>query len=387
MAVVRNKQLLKAYHSFLRRNSYLLLYVVVAIFAVMTLFLFVSQQKSVTSLQIGIVDEDQTTETQLLMKAVEQKKEVMDRVEVHALTEEQAQKAVKEETIDGYMFIPEGTTSAFYKTGSLPLKVVLYDEQSLKGWLLKNISTSIYDRVIVSEKAILTYGHFHENATDDEIIGFMLDLFSNALDRELVFQLEEVRAANTVVYYSVTLWLVASLIILLTFQTIFKMNETKAMHTRLQMYRQAKLRMTCFRHGLSALYTFILSIGILFLLLKLLRSPFELYNSFYLISSALSILVLPITLLFLIDLFAHDRVALLLKCLALSLVLLLSGSIVPPVYWPWQAFSENPLVAHFRQLVNLASYNYVGNTTWLLVLVCVCAVILSVVLVKRRERK
>lgn len=383
---MKNRQLLKAYHSFLRRNSYLLLYVVVAIFAVMALFLFVSQQKSVTSLQIGIVDEDQTTETKILMKAVEQKKEVMNRVEVHTMTETEAQQAVKAEEIDGYMFIPEGTTAAFYKTGSLPLKVVLYDEQSLKGWLLKNVSTSIYDRVIVSEKAILTYGHFHEKATDQEIIGFMLDLFSNALDRDLIFQLEEVRAANTVVYYTMTLWLVASIILLLTFQTIFKMNETPAMRIRLKTYRQANLRMAYFRHGLSALYTFILSIMGLFLLLKLTDAAFEPYNYYYVMTSAGSLLAVVASLLFAIELFVHERWLLIVKAMAIAAVLFLSGSIVPPIYWPWEALRENALVQHFRQIVDLASYNYVVDVSYLPFMISLGIVVLSVVVMKRRGR-
>lgn len=379
-------KILKAYHSFLLQKWYIIPYLVLACFIILGTIVGIQKQSTESTIRIGVVDKDETAETRMILKSIQKGDSFAKGFHLKEYDEKAAEQGVRDEKINGYIILKEGMTSAFYKNGSLPIEVVTYDDRSLQGLLINQLTLSVYDRLMISETGILTYGHFYRDASNDEIIAMMMDLLANGLNRGAIFDAHQLETIPFADYYVVSAYVLVVLGFFLALLTIFQMNMPTAMRDRLRMYPFAQEKLVLARYAIATLYTLAFAFISIAVLYQFIQPAFESYNLSYLIITISSLVLLIALLYVVIELLCARRVAGLVKMLATLFIVLGSGAIIPTMYFQRTWLYYNPFAPLFDALLQLFMNNYVIDYAMSIWISLGVLLILLLVIIGRRAR-
>lgn len=347
------------YHSFLLKKWYLFLYLLAMIVLIIGAIAFVNnQQQREELLQLGIVDQDQTKETQMILTAIGEGKEFTEQFKLKALKENEAEKSLDSKKIDGYIVFEKGMTAAFYKSGELPIRVYTYDETTVQSIVIRQLADSVYARLMLSESGILTYGKLAGKPSDEQLLAMMMDLLFVGLDREAAFKIEEVKTYDLGKYAMISAYFIAIFFIYWMLSTILKMNQSPALQKRLKLYPNVQMKLLVARNILSVIYTVILTA----ILTAIIVPLFDLatYNIGYLIVTIMTLVLSLLILFTFIDLLQLPIV----KIVVILFVVALSGATIPIMYMK-HLHVENQLFAQlFNSILQLLHSNYVVEFTW-----------------------
>jgi len=379
-------KILKAYHSFLLQKWYIIPYLVFACFIILATIVGIQKQSVESTIHIGVVDNDETAETRMILKYIQQGDGFANGFHLKEYDEKAAEQGVRDKKINGYIILKEGMTKAFYKNGSLPIEVVTYDDRSLQGLLINQLTLSVYDRLMVSEAGILTYGHFYRDASNDEIIAMMMDLLANGLNRGAIFDAHQIETIPFADYYVVSAYVLVLLGFFLALLTIFQMNMPRAMRDRLQMYPFAKEKLLLARYALATVYTLAFAFISIFALYHFVQPAFETYNLSYLVLTISSLVVLMAFVYVVIDLLCANRLAGIVKIIVTLFIMLGSGAIIPTMYFQRTWLYYNPFAPLFDALLQLFMNNYVIDYALSIWLSIGILLVLLLVIIGRRGR-
>lgn len=374
--------LMGIYHSFLLKKWYVLLYVLALIGLILAALLwFNTHQQKETILQLGIVDQDQTTETNMILQAVGKGEEFSNQFKLKPFTNEQATKALENHKIDGYIVLNKGMTQAFYKNGELPIHVYTYDETSVQSIVIQQLADSVYSRLMLAESGILTFAEFQKKATDEEFVSMMIRLLVTGLDRQGAFEVEEVKTYQLSTYVLVSAYFLSILIIYWTVSTLLHMNTSQALQQRLRLYPFVQERLILSRGLFATTVTVLFSIIMTICIVPF--TAFEAYNSLYLITTLLSY-ILSIFFLFTLCEWVRFSIG---KWLILLYLLVFSGAVIPTLYTQQWHMKENLFAQVFQRILDLLHENYITDFTFVFYIqISSIVLIWCVVLVWRKYR-
>lgn len=380
-------QLLKAHHSFLWRKWYVLPYILLAASVILVIFTVLQSDEKDRGVTLGVVDLDNTTETKMIVDSVQKGKQLAAGFALQAYDETTAKKRLAAAQLDGYIVLKEGMTQAFYQNGEMPIDVVVYDDSTLSGILIEQLTLSVYDRLMIAEKGILTYGHFYEQASDKEIITLMLDLLAISLNRDRVFQLHDVMTMSTIDYYTVVIYSTTVLLLFLTLTLLMQMNTSRALYERLSMYRGAEGKMTLARYVIAYSYTLLFSIVTFFIMSHFLASPFELYNISYILCDIAWLVTTFALTCYIIELIGSGISRFMIKILMFMMFVVAAGFVIPLPYMTASSLQHNPLAVVFHHFTQLWMNNYVGHLGYVpLVTLCILLALAIICTVKKVKR-
>lgn len=374
--------LMGIYHSFLLKKWYVLLYVLALIGLILAALLwFNTHQQKETILQLGIVDQDQTTETNMILQAVGKGEEFSNQFKLKPFTTEEAKQALENHKIDGYIVLKEGMTKAFYKNGELPIHVYTYDETSVQSIVIQQLADSVYSRLMLAESGILTFAEFQKKATDEEFVSMMIRLLVTGLDRQGAFEVEEVKTYQLSTYVLVSAYFLSILIIYWTVSTLLHMNTSQALQQRLRLYPFVQERLILSRGLFATTVTVLFSIIMTICIVPF--TAFEAYNSLYLITTLLSY-ILSIFFLFTLCEWVRFSIG---KWLILLYLLVFSGAVIPTLYTQQWHMKENLFAQVFQRILDLLHENYITDFTFVFYIqISSIVLIWCVVLVWRKYR-
>lgn len=351
--------LMGIYHSFLLKKWYVLLYVLALIGLILAALLwFNTHQQKETILQLGIVDQDQTTETNMILQVVGKGEDFSTQFKLKPFTNEEAKQALENHTIDGYIVLKEGMTKAFYKNGELPIHVYTYDETSVQSIVIQQLADSVYSRLMLAESGILTFAEFQKKATDEEFVSMMIRLLVTGLDRQGAFEVEEVKTYQLSTYVLVSAYFLSILIVYWTVSTLLHMNTSQALRQRLRLYPFVQERLILSRGLFATIVTVLFSIIMTICIVPF--TAFEAYNSLYLITTLLSYIL---SLFFLFTLCEWVRFSIG-KWLILLYLLVFSGAVIPTLYTQQWHMKENLFAQVFQRILDLLHENYITDFTF-----------------------
>ncbi|WP_338838551.1 ABC transporter permease [Kurthia gibsonii] len=342
---------------------------------------FNTHQQKETILQLGIVDQDQTTETNMILQAVGKGEEFSNQFKLKPFTNEEAKQALENHKIDGYIVLKEGMTKAFYKNGELPIHVYTYDETSVQSIVIQQLADSVYSRLMLAESGILTFAEFQKKATDEEFVSMMIRLLVTGLDRQGAFEVEEVKTYQLSTYVLVSAYFLSILIIYWTVSTLLHMNTSQALQQRLRLYPFVQERLILSRGLFATTVTVLFSIIMTICIVPF--TAFEAYNSLYLITTLLSY-ILSIFFLFTLCEWVRFSIG---KWLILLYLLVFSGAVIPTLYTQQWHMKENLFAQVFQRILDLLHENYITDFTFVFYIqISSIVLIWCVVLVWRKYR-
>ena len=155
---MKTLQLFRIYHSFLLKKWHLLLYILLILIGLLATLLVVQQfNQGDEKFRIGVVDRDQSPETQLILQSLGDGANFGKDISIKKYNKKEAQKKLEAKNLEGYYIFEKGMTHAFYKNGSLPISVYTYDKQSTQSLVINQLTDSVYHRLMLSMGGGLTY--------------------------------------------------------------------------------------------------------------------------------------------------------------------------------------------------------------------------------------
>ncbi|QUR94492.1 ABC transporter permease [Macrococcoides canis] len=385
-----NYKLFNIYHSFLYKKWYLLLYILLlftAIVGVMVVITFTQTKDE--RFRIGLVDNEQSSETRLILKSIGDGKSIGNDLELKLMPEHKAEKLLKQNKLDGYFVFDEGMTDSFYKYGTLPISVYTYDKSSVRSVVIYQLTDSVYSRLMLSMGGAKSYKVLYPEASREEILEMMTDMLFTGLNRNGAFDEQPVKLYNSYAYYTVSAIFISIYLFYLSLFSVLKMNQDHALLERLSLLRFSIEKLTFARSIVTLFYTIGFTLLMLLVSNRVMNYKFESYNLQTLITIIILYLILITGLLFFIDCCFTGMINIAFKTMLSLVIILFSGASIPSIYFKNHInfLYEQPFSYIFNQLVELLLNNYlIEQPDYLWIYLLLGALIAIVIWVWRYRR-
>lgn len=107
-------------------------------------------QQTDEKFRLGLVDNDQTSETKLILKSIGDGQSIGNDLELKQMDNDEAKRLLEQNKLDGYFVFDKGMTESFYKNGSLPISVHTFDKSSVRSVVIYQLTDSVYSRLMLS---------------------------------------------------------------------------------------------------------------------------------------------------------------------------------------------------------------------------------------------
>ncbi len=385
-----NYKLFNIYHSFLYKKWYLLIYLLLLFATIVGVMMVITYtQTKDERFRIGLVDNDQSSETRLILKSIGDGKSIGNNLELKQMTEHKAERLLTQNKLDGYFVLDKGMTDSFYKYGTLPISVYTYDKSSVRSVVIYQLTDSVYSRLMLSMGGIKSYKVLYPEASREEMLEMMTDMLFTGLNRNGAFDEQPVKLYNSYAYYTVGAIFISIYLFYLSLFSVLKMNQEHALLDRLSLLRFSIEKLTFARSIVTLFYTVSFTVFMLLVSNMMMNYKFEYYNLQTLIMIMVIYLILISGLLFFIDCCFTGMLNILFKAILTIVIILFSGATIPSVYFKGHNdfLYEQPFSYIFNQLVELLLNNYLIDQPGYLWLYLVLSVLTAFIIWVWRYRR
>lgn len=333
-------------------------------------------------LQIGLVDKDKSEETKMVVDLIESSSQLGNYIQINNLTSEQADKQIDNQ-LSAYITFPKGFTESLYNGNPVTLHITGNPDKRTESYVVKELSDSIARHIRTSQANILTINYYAkqlemgEKTRDDMLFNQFTNFILYTVGKDKIIDEEKItnNATNsTLHYYGLAGWFIITSVWLLAFYSFFTKNEELRIKNRMRLYGVTQIRQILAKM-ISAFTVTIISASITFIVLIRLTDITLLTEDFLRIAfivSAYSISFL-LGLAVLETIFTGQKIRLLMQSLFTFTVILLSGALIPTLYFPLYLqevlpYSFPSIGFHWLQEVSLNSRAYVDYIPMLLLM-------------------
>ncbi|WP_212921236.1 ABC transporter permease [Ornithinibacillus bavariensis] len=352
-------------------------------------------------LQIGLVDLDQTAETEMVVSLLEQSSQLGDFIHMKQTSEQKAQTAIEKDEFVSYILFPESFTKKLYYGESVVVTVVGNPNRQLESFLIKGLVDSAARHISASQANILTINHFAkqldlDTKTRNEIVLAQFNEFLlYAIGKDQLLDQNKLTNNSTTspikyfgiagAFFVITMWTV------MVYLFLYK-EASNELQTRMSLYGVTDFQQIVARIIVTVLITSLL--GVL-LFIGLNYSLSISMNTASYGKLILFIVLYNLTLLSFLALIEaivpSQMLRLTVQILVTSLLLLASGSLIPAIYLPLYIQDILPFifsnqVFYWLEEIMLNGRNYVEFIPIILTLVVGFLLLIGASFVKERVR-
>ena len=295
-------------------------------------------------LQIGLVDLDQSRETDMIIQLLEDSTQLGDFLHMERVSETVAKEMIEEDEIVSYILFPEEFTSKLYNGDSVVVTIVGNPNREMESYLIKELVNSAARHISSSQANILTINHFARelNLSAESRNQIVLEQFNEfllyAISKDNVLD-QHVLSNNATsspkqyfglaaAFFLYTIW------IFTIYQLLYK-EQSKEIKTRMMLYGVTDLQQITAR----ILITLIISILIGMLLFTGIVQALDinLQGDNYarlLILLALHSVIFLFVLSVIETVISSKKLSLLVQLILTGTLMLASGSFIPEIYLP-----------------------------------------------------
>ncbi|GIO27776.1 hypothetical protein J43TS3_23870 [Ornithinibacillus bavariensis] len=352
-------------------------------------------------MQIGLVDLDQTAETEMVVSLLEQSSQLGDFIHMKQTSEQKAQTAIEKDEFVSYILFPESFTKKLYYGESVVVTVVGNPNRQLESFLIKGLVDSAARHISASQANILTINHFAkqldlDTKTRNEIVLAQFNEFLlYAIGKDQLLDQNKLTNNSTTspikyfgiagAFFVITMWTV------MVYLFLYK-EASNELQTRMSLYGVTDFQQIVARIIVTVLITSLL--GVL-LFIGLNYSLSISMNTASYGKLILFIVLYNLTLLSFLALIEaivpSQMLRLTVQILVTSLLLLASGSLIPAIYLPLYIQDILPFifsnqVFYWLEEIMLNGRNYVEFIPIILTLVVGFLLLIGASFVKERVR-
>lgn len=315
--------------------------ILVALIAVIAVSIVTPEEQK--PIYVGLVDLDKSEETEMVLDMIDESSQLGSYIQIKKMSKNQATEQI-ENRLSAYVTFPEGFTESLYNGNQVTLNITGNPNRRTESYVVKELLDSIARHIRASQANILTINYYAKQLSiDDETRQDMLfNQFTNFLvytvGKDKIIDEEKItnNATNSPVhYYGLSGWFTIVTIWLLAFYSFFTKDEEYRIMDRMRLYGVTQIRQVFAKILSTLIVTFICAGLTLLVFTKLME--ITLFGEDYL-RIAIIINLYNIAFLFglaiLEILISGQKVRLLAQSLFTFLSLLVSGAIIPTLYFP-----------------------------------------------------
>lgn len=302
------------------------------------------------TIQVGLVDLDQSEETQLVVQLIEDSSQLGSFIQLETMTESKAMRAIKSNQISAYITFPDNFTNNLYQGSSVELPLTGNPKKATESHVIKELLDSVTRHIRYSQANILTINDYMrqmpmDDATRQDILfEEFKHFFFYTVGKDKIINEKDVEnqaTSQTKQYYGVALWFIITTIwLFVVFQFLIK-EESHRMVQRMKLYGVTQLQQHIARIIVTLMMSGFFSFLFFIVINKLLNWELyiEDYGRIFLLSILYSCLYL-VLLACLQTVITDRKFSLLIQSVFTIGTLFLSGAIIPVIYFPlkWQDY-------------------------------------------------
>ncbi|PAV30429.1 ABC transporter ATP-binding protein [Virgibacillus profundi] len=309
---------------------------------------------------VGLVDNDQSKETQLVVELIDQSSQLSSFIQINKMSEAEAANAIKKDELTSYITFPNNFTNNLYQGEPVKLPIVANPNRSTESYLVKELIESITRHISASQANILTINYYAKELNiDDDIRNDLLfeqfkEFLFYTIGKDKIINEQEITnnaTASPIHYYGIASWFIILTIWLLAIYNFLCKENTIHIKQRMRLYGITDRLQITARMIVSLLITMLFSACFFAILNHLLE--WNLILEDYVRISFLLLLysIIFLTCLAIIEvIIPSQKFRLLGQSFLTGLILLVSGAIIPTIYFPVQIQQFLPYVFSFEAL-------------------------------------
>ncbi|MFD1449789.1 ABC transporter permease [Oceanobacillus sojae] len=296
------------------------------------------------AIQLGLVDLDNSTETEMMVQLLEQSSGFIDFLEVKELSEEEAMKQIELNNLSTYIAFPKGFIQDLYQGYSVEVPIVGNRQQQLESYMINETLQSVVRHIRSSQANILTMNYYAKqfNMDDDARNDFVFEQFQEFLlytvGRDQVIRertLSNQASSSPVSYFSLGAWFIISSLWLFSLYYFFTKENPALISQRIRLYGATQFRQILAKIIVTLIVSLILACLSFFSLLYFLDIELTQENIFrtitlisiYQAGFILSLAVFEV-------LISSLKLRLFVQIFFVSVLILFSGAVIPTLYLP-----------------------------------------------------
>ncbi|WP_010099086.1 ABC transporter permease [Ornithinibacillus scapharcae] len=305
-------------------------------------------------LQIGLVDLDQSKETEMVINLLEESSQLGDFIHMTQLSQEEARDKMAKDDLLAYILFPNEFTNKLYDGESVVVTVVGHPEHPMESYFVKELIDSAARHISSSQANILTINYYAkqldlETKLRNQIVQQQFNEFLlYAIGKDNVLD-QNVLTNNATTSPKEYFTLAASFFILtvwgfMLYLLLFK-EQSNDIQIRMKLYGVTELQQVLARIIVTSLSIFILSLLLFIGLIHILNLDMQQGNYgrlMLLIGLYISIYLLVLAIIE--TLFQSPKIRLLIQVILTGILLLSSGSLIPDMYLPIYVQEYLPLI-------------------------------------------
>ncbi|MFD2627943.1 ABC transporter permease [Oceanobacillus kapialis] len=348
--------------------------------------------------QVGIVDLDQSEETQLVSQLIEETP-LSSFLELEGMAEEEAKEKIENDDLSAYLRIEQGFTEDLYQGRSVEFPIIGNPSQPAQSQLIRELIESVTRHIRSAQANILTINYYAKQLEiDSEVRSDLLfeqfkEFFFYTIGKDKIVnenQIDNAATSNPLNYYGLSFWFVFVTLWLFVFYNFLSKENTARLKQRMKLYGVTVLQQTIAKIAVSLITTMLLAGLALFLFHSLMDWGLTIKNfgSVMLLSLLYGIHFLVV--LGIVDIFViSQKLRLFIQSLISGLFLLVSGALIPTIYFPMGVQNILSYMApvealHWMQEIILHNRSYVDSTPLLLLTLAAIFLFVSIAIAKER---
>ncbi|WP_404453446.1 ABC transporter permease [Virgibacillus necropolis] len=327
------------------------------------------------AIQVGLIDHDQSKETTMVVEVLEESSQLNNAIQIEVMSATKAKQAIKSNYLSSYIVFPEDFTDNLYNGTPVTLEIVGNPNKRIESYLVKELIDSVSRHIKTAQANILTINYYAKQLEmDDETRNdFLFKQFTNfvfyTLGKDKILD-EETLTNNVsnspIQYYGLSSLFIIVTIWLLTLYSILTREEESKMKNRMRLYSVTDTQQVFAKMIVSWIVTICFTAIIFIGIIAFLNT--QLFLSDY---GKIAILTLVYSFVFLVGLaiieviLTASKIRLFVQTFYTGLLLLVSGAIVPTIYYPFYVqgilpYSFSYQALHWLQEIILNNSVYVS---------------------------
>lgn len=332
----------------IKRKSYMLplilLFPALLIGGVVILIMTFFDVSETSPIQLAVVNEDQSEETEMIVEVLEESSEFGPFMQVEVMEKAEAEASIEEDEISSYVLLPSDFTSKLYDGLAVTMSVIGNPEQQMESNVVHELINSVMRHIESSQANILLVNEYAQKVNMDEdtrselIMDEFMRTFLSVAGKDKIISEDTVKNYSTT--SPVDYFVLSSFFILLTawllvvYHFLYR-EEASRMKERMRLYGVTALQQVFARMIVTLLVTMIVGATAFYGIVSLIE--FELYTEDI---ARIALICILYSIVYLLGLAIIEmiiqapRIRLLIHTLFTLLFIVLSGALIPTIYFP-----------------------------------------------------
>ncbi|MCJ0931699.1 ABC transporter permease [Virgibacillus halodenitrificans] len=322
----------------------LLLLPIIIIGLVITITISFFSPSETTPIQVGLVDMEQSKETQLVVDLIEESSQLGSFIQLKGMKEQTAEASLQSNDLTAYIVFPSNFTTDLYKGNSVTIPIIGNPQKPIESHMVKQLIESITRHIRASQANILTINQYAKNMNiadtprNDLVFEQFKEFLFYTIGKDKIISEEKISNQTTSAplhYYGLGSWFIIFTLWMLGMYSLLGKEEPPLLKTRMSLYGVSEMQQLIAKIMVTGLFSTFLA-GILFFILNYLLNwsiPTENVVRITLICFLYGIIFL-VLMAFVEIIISSAKLRLLIQAGLTGFMLLISGALIPTIYFP-----------------------------------------------------